>query len=135
MNPVRQTDFKKIHPAVLALAAAVLLAGCASAPPRRPDGAYTETGLASYYAEHFHGRATASGEIYNMHALTAAHPHLPFGTHVFVTNLKNRKRVKVRINDRGPFVRGRIIDVSRAAADRLGMLSDGVVQVRVVKVD
>ena len=96
-----------------------------------PWGDKTEKGIASWYGEPYHGRATASGEIYDQWELTAAHPRLPFGTIVRVRNLKNRREVDVRINDRGPFVRGRIIDLSRAAAVRLGMINDGVVPVRV----
>ncbi|MEJ2032593.1 MAG: septal ring lytic transglycosylase RlpA family protein [Deltaproteobacteria bacterium] len=90
-----------------------------------------EVGLASYYARKLNGRRTASGERYDMHALTAAHRSLEFGSLVEVTNLKNGRKVKVRINDRGPFKRGRIIDLSYAAAKEIGMLSQGVVKVRV----
>jgi rare lipoprotein A len=92
---------------------------------------HEEVGRASYYGKKFNGRKTASGERYDMHALTAAHPRLPFGTLVTVTNVKNGRSVSVRINDRGPFIRGRIIDLSYAAAKRLGMLSRGVTRVRV----
>ena len=73
-----------------------------------------------------HGPSTASGERYNMHAFTAAHKKLPFGTVVMVTNLKNNKSVKVRINDRGPFIKGRIIDLSNAAAKKVDLLNAGV---------
>ncbi|HFC97681.1 MAG TPA: septal ring lytic transglycosylase RlpA family protein [Thermosulfurimonas dismutans] len=93
---------------------------------------YVEEGLASWYGPGFHGRRTASGEIYNMYAFTAAHRILPLGTYVLVTNLENGRRVVVRINDRGPFVPGRIIDLSYAAARALGMLEKGVVRVRLV---
>ena len=92
---------------------------------------YVEEGYASWYGPRFHGRRTSSGEPFNMHALTAAHRTLPFGTYVRVTRLDNGKSVIVRINDRGPFVRNRIIDLSREAAKRLGMLRDGTVKVRV----
>ncbi len=88
--------------------------------------------MASYYGRQFHGRRTASGERYDMKAMTAAHRSLAFGTVVQVTHLKNGKSVKVRINDRGPFIRGRIIDLSHAAARRLGMLAEGVAKVEVV---
>ncbi|RUM88170.1 MAG: septal ring lytic transglycosylase RlpA family lipoprotein [Thermodesulfatator sp.] len=98
-------------------------------PLPRPLG-YTEEGLASWYGPGFHGHRTASGEIYNMYAFTAAHKTLPLGTYVLVTNLKNGRRVVVRINDRGPFVPGRIIDLSYAAARALDMIQDGVVPVR-----
>lgn len=83
------------------------------------------TGVASYYGKRFHGRLTANGERFNMNAMTAAHKTLPFGTQVRVTNEANGKSVIVRVNDRGPFVRGRTIDLSRAAARELGIISRG----------
>jgi rare lipoprotein A len=92
---------------------------------------YTETGKASYYADHFHGRLTASGEPYNKNDLTAAHRELAFGTRVKVINLKNGKSVIVRINDRGPSVPHRIIDLSRAAAEKIDMVKDGEVLVKI----
>lgn len=91
----------------------------------------SETGLASFYAESYNGRKTANGEIFHSSAMTAAHKTLPFGTKVKVTNLKNGKSVKVRINDRGPFVTGRIIDLTRAAAKKIDMVNDGVVKVKI----
>lgn len=87
------------------------------------------SGKASWYGPGFHGRRTANGERYNQNALTAAHRSLPFGTRVRVTNVNNGRSVVVRINDRGPFVRGRVIDVSAAAAHSLGMVHHGVVPV------
>lgn len=90
-----------------------------------------EKGEASYYADKFHGRPTASGEKYNKKAFTAAHKTLPFGTKVRVTNLNNNKSVDVIINDRGPFKAGRIIDLSRAAAEKIGLINDGVAKVTV----
>lgn len=84
---------------------------------------------ASYYADKFHGRKTSSGEIFDMNALTAAHKTLPFGTVVKVTNLENNKSVNVRINDRGPFVAGREIDISKAAATKLDMIKTGTARV------
>ncbi len=96
---------------------------------------YTETGWASYYSDKFHGRYTASGERYNKNALTAAHRTLAFGTKVKVTNLRNGKSVIVRINDRGPWVEGRIIDLSKEAARRLDMLAAGTVPVRIEVVE
>ena len=90
-----------------------------------------QTGLGSWYGPDFHGKKTSSQEIFNMYDLTAAHTSLPFGTYVMVTNLENEKSVQVRINDRGPFVRGRIIDLSYAAARALGMVGQGVVRVRI----
>lgn len=86
-------------------------------------------GYASYYGEKFHGRKTASGEIYDMNQLTAAHKELPFGTKLKVTNLKNGLSVFVKVNDRGPFVSDRILDLSKRAAETLKMLNDGVVEV------
>ena len=93
-----------------------------------------ETGVASWYGVPYHGRRAASGEIYDMEQLTAAHRRLPFETWVEVTNLSNGRSVIVRINDRGPFARGRIIDLSQAAARDIGMLGPGTarVQVRVI---
>jgi rare lipoprotein A len=91
----------------------------------------TERGIASWYGKKFHGRRTASGERYNMHQLTAAHPKAPFGTVVQVRNLANGRAVTVRINDRGPFKDGRIIDLSYAAAKQLGMLGSGTAKVEV----
>jgi rare lipoprotein A len=92
---------------------------------------YDETGLASWYGDQFNGRPTATGERFDMHALTAAHKTLPLPGLVEVTNLANGRRIVVRVNDRGPFVDGRIIDLSRGSADALGMLQAGVGEVRV----
>jgi rare lipoprotein A len=108
--------------------------GCILAPPSTvPDGEAAENGLASYYADRLQGRRTASGERYDREDLTAAHRLLPFGAVVQVTNLENGRSVRVRINDRGPYVRGRLIDLSYAAARQLDMLRRGVVKVRVVR--
>ncbi len=89
-----------------------------------------ETGLASYYGTPYHGRPTASGEVFNMNEFTAAHPRLAFGTRVKVTHLATHKSVMVRINDRGPFVKGRVIDLSQAAASELGMVQSGLAAVK-----
>lgn len=86
-------------------------------------------GIASYYAAKFHGRRTASGERFNSKVLTAAHLSLPFGTLLKVTNLRNMKSVVVRVNDRGPHVRGRIVDLSRAAAEQIGLRHTGTARV------
>ncbi|WP_035756220.1 septal ring lytic transglycosylase RlpA family protein [Hugenholtzia roseola] len=91
----------------------------------------TEKGIASYYADKYEGKPTASGEPYRKNQLTGAHRTLPFGTKVRVTNLKNQKAVVVRINDRGPFVKGRIIDVSRQAAEQLDFIRAGLVEVKI----
>lgn len=103
-------------------------------PPAPARTGATETGVASWYGVPYHGRRAASGEIYDMEKLTAAHRSLPFETWVEVTNLSNGRSVGVRINDRGPFVRGRIIDLSQAAARDIGMLGPGTarVQLRVI---
>ena len=89
----------------------------------------SDSGDASWYGSKYHGRKTASGEVYNQHQLTAAHRELPFGTKVKVTNRKNNKSVIVRINDRGPFVSGRVIDLSFAAAKQIGIVQAGVADV------
>lgn len=111
---------------------AVLLIGLIIPPVQ--DGRI-EKGKASYYADKFKGRPTASGEKYSPGKLTAAHKKLPFGTMVKVTNVKNGKSVKVIINDRGPFVKGRIIDLSKAAAKKIDLIKDGVtdVEIKVLK--
>lgn len=87
--------------------------------------------MASYYADKFHGRKTANGEVYDQNKMTAAHRTLPFGTRVRVTNLENARSVELRINDRGPFVEGRIIDVSYRAAQELDFVRAGLARVRV----
>jgi rare lipoprotein A len=89
----------------------------------------TETGTASYYGDQFNHRQTASGKKFNKRRLTAAHKTLPFGTKVIVINLTNHERVKVRITDRGPFVKGRIIDLSEKAAKKINMTRQGIAQV------
>lgn len=91
---------------------------------------YSQTGKASYYANQFHGKKTASGEKYDMYAMTAAHPFIPFNSIIKVTNIKNGKWVTLRVNDRGPFSRKRIVDVSKAAALMLDMVKDGTVEVK-----
>jgi len=90
---------------------------------------YREVGLASWYGEDFHGRRTANGEVYDMYAMTAAHRTLPFNTRVRVTNLDNGRRAEFRINDRGPFDVGRIIDLSKKGAQELGMIGSGTARV------
>lgn len=91
---------------------------------------YPQYGKASWYGGKFHGRKTANGERFNKYSFTAAHKRLPFGTIIKVTNLRNGKDVYVRINDRGPFIRGRIVDISRAAAEAIGFKKRGVARVR-----
>ncbi len=97
---------------------------------KNPKG-YTETGFASWYGEKFHGHKTANGEVYNMFAMTAAHKTLPLPSFVRVTNTLNHKSVIVRVNDRGPFHDGRIIDLSMAAASKLGVISYGTAPVKI----
>lgn len=116
----------------------VLMAGDVSRPAARVNSAATsvrtgseEVGLASYYHDKYHGRQTASGEIFDTHRLTAAHRTLPFGTIVRVTDPTSNRTVTVRINDRGPFVPGRVIDLSRAAARVLQMEPAGLTKVKV----
>ncbi|MGR0185001.1 septal ring lytic transglycosylase RlpA family protein [Azospirillum aestuarii] len=104
--------------------------------PSAPDApdiepVYVHKGKASYYADFFHGRTTASGERFSQNRLTAASRRLPLGSRVTVTNADNGRSVEVVINDRGPYVKGRVIDLSRKAAGELGMIEDGVVNVRV----
>ncbi|MEA2102233.1 MAG: septal ring lytic transglycosylase RlpA family protein [Thermodesulfobacteriota bacterium] len=109
---------------------AASLTACSHIP--RPHGHHiTYTGTASWYGSAFHGRPTASGEIYNMYKPSAAHKTLPLGTEVRVTNLSNNKKVIVTINDRGPFVGDRIIDMSYGAAKRLGMVDTGLAKVEI----
>lgn len=96
---------------------------------------WSERGQASWYGPGFHGNRTASGEVYDMEAMTAAHRQLPFGTRVEVENLDNGRRAVVRINDRGPFAHGRIIDLSKAAAREVGMLGTGIAEVRLRVLD
>ncbi len=88
-----------------------------------------ESGKASWYGKKFHGKKTASGQVYNMYLMTAAHKELPFGTKVKVKNEKTGKEVTVRINDRGPFINGRVIDLSKKAAQRLGIIQEGEAEV------
>jgi rare lipoprotein A len=117
--------------------AAMLLGGGAACAARRvpaPDMGPWEGG-ASWYGVEFHGRRAADGSRFNMYELTAAHRTLDFGTRLLVTNLSNGRTVKVTVNDRGPFVEGRIIDLSFAAAQQLDMLDDGVTPVRLEVID
>ena len=102
---------------------------------RKPAVSSLGNGVASYYGRRFHGRLTANGERFNMNAMTAAHKTLPFGTKVRVTNPRNGKSVTVRINDRGPFIKGRTIDLSRGAAQRIGMIASGHARVKMELVE
>jgi peptidoglycan lytic transglycosylase len=104
-------------------------------PPSRSGTHYAETGTASWYGPGFIGNRTSSGEVYNLSQMTAAHPTLPLGTRVMVTNLENGRSVEVRVNDRGPFAKSRIIDLSRAAAREIGLIAPGTAQVRLESID
>lgn len=125
------------RPFCIATAFAVL-GGCAlveeAEPPIDPHG-YDQQGMASYYGARHQGQRTASGERFDQNALTAAHRRLPLGSKVLVTNLATQRSVVVRINDRGPHTRGRLIDLSRAAAERLEMVASGTARVRVQGLD
>lgn len=124
---------------VLTILLLVVTAACGGyrPPPEMPppqtsvDPGWTQTGIASWYGPGFDGRATASGEVFDMDAMTAAHLTLPLGTRIEVTVLETGRRTEVRVNDRGPFVDDRVLDVSRAAARRLGFLQDGTARVRI----
>ncbi|MBI2991140.1 MAG: septal ring lytic transglycosylase RlpA family protein, partial [Deltaproteobacteria bacterium] len=109
--------------------------GRPTAAPVSTEGGATQTGIASWYGPGFHGRPTASGVIYNQNELTAAHQTLPLGTRVMVTNLDNGRSAEVTINDRGPFAKGRIVDLSYAAARTLGMIGPGTIPVRIEVID
>jgi rare lipoprotein A len=124
------------HFAAALLVGALALGGCrAVGPPLPPEPppaiGWSQTGIASWYGEPFHGRTTASGEVYDMEAMTAAHRTLPFGTVLRVDNLDNGRTTTLRINDRGPFVGNRILDVSRRGARELDMVGPGTARVRI----
>jgi rare lipoprotein A len=114
-----------------------VLAACSSNPEPMTSVStgWTEKGEASWYGPGFHGKQTASGEVYDMEAMTAAHRELPFGTRVHVRNLENGRETIVRINDRGPFAHGRIIDLSKAGARAIEMLGTGVAEVQLEVVE
>ena len=134
MSPTRPQHRPHARMASVAAVAAIILGGCTMAAGLESPAAaagYDRTGKASWYGQRYHGRTTASGVRFDMNAMTAAHRSLPFGTRVRVTNLANRRSVVLTINDRGPYAGGRIIDVSRRAAEILGMVRTGVVRVRV----
>ena len=124
----------------LGIVALLVISGCSvpaakvPAPPL-PESRVNQTGIASWYGPGFHGKATASGEIYNQNDMTAAHQTLPLGTKVMVTNLENGSAAEVLVNDRGPFAKDRIIDLSYAAAQSIHMVGPGTALVRVDVVD
>ena len=121
---------RRLAAAMTVILSATALDGCAGSMPA-PGSSVTHVGVASYYGREFAGRRTASGERYDPHRLTAAHRSLPFGTRLRVTNLDNGRSVVVRVNDRGPQRRDRIVDVSSRAAERLGFASAGLARVRI----
>ncbi|PID40519.1 MAG: septal ring lytic transglycosylase RlpA family lipoprotein [Proteobacteria bacterium] len=149
-NPKK--DNGSCWPRVILFAMAILfLKACAASPPQTPAGhprpyrvdgtwykpmpdakGFSQKGIASWYGKKFHGRKTASGEVYDMYALTAAHKTLPLGTWVRVRRLDNDMQIVVRVNDRGPFVHGRIIDLSYAGAKKLQMVGPGTARVEVI---
>jgi rare lipoprotein A len=122
------------RPLLLLLALALFL-GCAGPRSFASGGFSSETGMASYYGHEFHGRETASGRTYRKNEMTAAHRTLPFGTKVRVTNLETGRTVVVTVTDRGPYRRERVIDLSKRAARKLGILRAGVARVRLDVVD
>lgn len=123
--------FGPAAPAVSLLLCLVLLYACASAPPGLVQPPRTDYLTASWYGPKFHGRTTASGERYDMYAMTCAHKEYPFGTKLRVTYLKTKKSAEVVVNDRGPFIRGRDLDLSFAAAKKIGLVTEGVGKVKV----
>jgi rare lipoprotein A len=124
-----------VRPGAAALVAVLALAALVACTSARPRPKPVDSGLASWYGGQFHGRKTASGERFDKNQLTAAHRSLPFGTVVEVRNLDNDRRVRVRVNDRGPFVRRRVIDLSFAAAKELGMIGPGTARVELLLVE
>src|SRR5262245_5579535 len=140
-SPLRQLVSRFIRVPVAGIYFSLaLVAGC-SVPaskvrvPTPPETRLRQTGIASWYGPGFHGKATANGEIYDQNQFTAAHQTLPLGTRVMVTNLENGSATEVMINDRGPFAKGRIIDLSYAAAQAISMVGPGTALVRVDVID
>ena len=134
MEPARVSGRRSTWSCVALLSGLLLSNGCALLGLPGPGGVASgrpQVGIASFYSRAHHGKRTASGEPFDANAMTAAHPSLPFGTRLEVTNLENGRAVVVRVNDRGPFTANRIIDVSYAAARALGIAVDGTARVRV----
>jgi rare lipoprotein A len=107
----------------------------APVPVAKPKDVYRETGVAAWYGQDMHGKKTASGEVFDMYGLSAAHRTLPLGTVVIVTNLDNFKSITVKINDRGPFIKSRFLDLSYGAANALGFVAQGTARVRIETID
>lgn len=114
---------------------AALLAVPTPSPQPVRGKVYRETGIASWYGRDFHGRKTASGEIFDMYGISAAHRTLPLGTVIRVTNLENSRSIKVRVNDRGPYAKNRVLDLSYGAAKELGFVAQGTVRVKIESLD
>lgn len=121
---------KSLFPVLAVVGLCSLIIQFKSAVPSHAESEFSQKGIASWYGKKWHGKKTASGAIFNMHLFTAAHKTLPLGTKVKVTNVRNGRSVKVLVIDRGPYVKNRIIDLSRAAAIELGLLRKGVGMVR-----
>ncbi len=117
--------------ALVLVVAVTLLGGCSRAVVVAPTPGHPQSGIASWYGPGFHGQPTSSGAIYDQNAMTAAHPTLPLGTRTRVTSLDTGKSVEVLVNDRGPFAKGRVIDLSHAAAREIGMLGPGTARVSI----
>lgn len=126
---------KNLGAPLFVLAMLVLLSSCAPYQARKTTPRYHAVGMASWYGPGFHGRKTSSGESYNQRDMTAAHRTLPFGSTIKVTNIDNGKACVVRINDRGPFIRGRIIDLSKAAAAEIDMIGTGTARVELASLN
>lgn len=133
IDAVRASRFRHVRAAVLATGLIATGTGGALAAEisKKEETSGGTVGVASYYGREHNGGPTASGERFDMRAMTAAHRTAPMGSKLRVTNLRNGRSVVVRINDRGPFVRGRVIDVSRGAAEALGFVGQGVAKVRI----
>jgi len=115
----------------ITLLISIFLLHCTSLPEQQNSDVYTEVGKASWYGPGFQGKKTANGEKFDMNKLTAAHKTLEFGTFVRVTNISNKKKVIVKINDRGPYAKNRIIDLSKEAAERIDMVKSGIAEVKI----
>jgi rare lipoprotein A len=122
---------RRARASIVVLALLATMAGGCSRTVLAPTPGHPQSGVASWYGPGFHGQPTSSGTIYDQNALTAAHPSLPLGTRARVTNLENGRAVEVLINDRGPFAKGRVIDLSYAAAHEIGMIGPGTARVQI----
>lgn len=137
LNNLYRTKKTVVTITLIILLATLGLTSCAKVDYKRDSDwiGYTEHGIASFYARNFQYNRTANGEHFDHHSLSAAHKKIPFGSKVKVTNIKNNKSVVVRINDRGPFVRGRVIDLSRYAFSQIGNTKVGIIKVKLEVVE